>query len=500
VPVGWYVKVLPDPRAVENLARQIKASGKAFAVFEVAKLFLAAPDRYLLNFHFKKPKPRLPKAGDKGGEQKPAPPARPLPEPKFTQLIQCTIDGALFFTREEAVRHCRENGVLESLFTAETVEVEAPKGSFTQVGVCGFSGAVFGPPNHHSYQVAIAKLHREKFANMPLDRYKSRIKIEKDEAKVKEWQDAQGKQVHYTPTRVAEGETPAVLKSLAERDAYFLKHHADEVLVTVPNATVSGAVKPHQLSPGLAIVHRMEMERQRKFPIHLVQEVCRDMENQGLRFFKRNKTTTFVCKNRPHFIDEQIVLSERVRGIVELVRSNPGIIYTKLVSVLAPRPEKEKAPAPAPTPVPVAAEGEATETTEAAPAPAAATPPPAPEVQLSTAEVAIMQDLKWLVQEGYITEFSKGELHILGQKHHTRERQSVVDMVTEEVAEAEAAAEQAEAQAEEPTQAVESTSEPVTAEAPASAEESVVAEEEVANGSDSVETESAPADEVTQNT
>jgi hypothetical protein len=36
-------------------------------------------------------------------------------------------------------------------------------------------------------------------------------------------------------------------------------------------------------------------------------------------------------------------------------------------------------------------------------------------VVLSPEEIAILQDLRWLVGEGYVTEFQAGELHVLGR-------------------------------------------------------------------------------------
>lgn len=397
VPAGWEVRLVPDPRAVEALSKQIKASGRAYAVFDVARLFLSARDRYLLHFFYHAP--AAPAKPDKPGEA-PAPPT-PAAQP---ELIQCTLDGSLWLTREEAIRHCRETGVLGQLYREEVTEVEAPKGNFTAVAVCGFSGELLGPPNHHAYQTNVARLHRERFANLPLDRYRMRIRVEKDEELLKKWLDQQTKETHYVTSQVAEGEEPVKLKSLTERDAHFLRHHAGEVLRSVTEATVPGNIPGRSLSLGLLSLLKVEVDRQNRFPMHLVQDLCRELESHNLRFFKRDKKTTFVCRSRPHFIGPEVILSDRVRGIIEMVRANPGIQYSKVVSTLAPH-----TPAPEPVAKETAAEGETpTETSPVLP-------------QLSTEELAIMQDLKWLVQEGYITEFNSGELHILGREHHTRE-------------------------------------------------------------------------------
>ena len=387
LPEGWFVRLLPEPRAVEALSKQIKASGRAYSVFDVAKLFLSGRDRYLLHFYFKKPA---------RGEDQPKD-AAPATETAAPELLQCTLDGSLWLTREEAIRHIREGNAMNDLYREEVVEVDPPKGVFQSIAVCGFSGALLGPPNHHSFPVAVSRLHREQFYNVPLDRYKSRIQIEKGEEIVQKWLEQQSKERQWVATKVPEGEEAPRFKTLAERDAHFFKNHADEVLKSVREVTVGGNIPGKHLSPGLLAVLRMELDRQNRFPMHLVQELCRELEVHGLRFFKRDKKTTFVSRSRPQFIGSNITLSDRVRSIVEMVRANPGIGYGKVVSVLAP-------PAPVVEPATPPAEGEA----------AAAETTPVPT--LSTGELAIMQDIKWLVQEGFITEFANGELHILGRE------------------------------------------------------------------------------------
>ena len=387
LPEGWFVRLLPEPRAVEALSKQIKASGRAYSVFDVAKLFLSGRDRYLLHFYYKKPA---------RGEDQPKE-ATPATEAAAPELLQCTLDGSLWLTREEAIRHIREGNAMNDLYREEVVEVDPPKGVFQSIAVCGFSGALLGPPNHHSFPVAVSRLHREQFYNVPIDRYKSRIQIEKGEEIVQKWLEQQSKERQWVATKVPEGEEAPRFKTVAERDAHFFKNHADEVLKSVREVTVGGNIPGKHLSPGLLAVLRMELDRQNRFPMHLVQELCRELEVHGLRFFKRDKKTTFVSRSRPQFIGSNITLSDRVRSIVEMVRANPGIGYGKVVSVLAP-------PAPVVEPATPPAEGEA----------AAAETTPVPT--LSTGELAIMQDIKWLVQEGFITEFANGELHILGRE------------------------------------------------------------------------------------
>jgi hypothetical protein len=137
---------------------------------------------------------------------------------------------------------------------------------------------------------------------------------------------------------VAAAAEPAVapLKNWAEMEAHFRKHHAGEVIRVVHDITVPGNIPGRMLAPPLLSLLRNEVERQQRFPMELVQDLCRDLERAGLRFFKKDRKTTFVSRNRPHFLGDDVVLGDRVRSIVEMVRANPGITYTRLVSTLAP--------------------------------------------------------------------------------------------------------------------------------------------------------------------
>ena len=554
---GWESRLIADPRSVEAVARQIKASGRAYSVFDVARLFMQDRARFFVRMRAMKVRPPQGKP-EAGVEAPPAPPAPP-------DVYECLVDGSFWLSHEEAIRHVLRSPAIEKFYRAENVTLDAPKGKFTAIAVCGFSGIPLGPPNHHDFQRNVARLHRERFSNMALDWYKSRVVIEKDEATLARWQESQTMSVQYVPlmpraagegevaaeavaevaaepaaeavaegaevaaaavegaegavegaeapvaAEVAPAAEPAVapLKNWAEMEAHFRKHHAGDVIRVVRDITVPGNIPGRMLAPPLLSLLRSEVERQQRFPMELVQDLCRDLERAGLRFFKKDRKTTFVSRNRPHFLGDDVVLGDRVRSIVEMVRANPGITYTRLVSTLAPHidvngeggqgmpgvdsaaevpvgeapvaeavaeatgvteavvaeeaavvaavaaPEEtavvetaaeaevapeavgeevtavvaeestaviaEEAPAVVAEAAAVSGEGAAV-SGEVAEQPAGevageagAEAPAAGPVVLSAEEIAILQDLRWLVGEGYVTEFQAGELFVLGR-------------------------------------------------------------------------------------
>ena len=103
-------------------------------------------------------------------------------------LFVCALDETLWLSEDEALAH-----VLQKHFTtfyqAERTATEPPKGKYTFVAQCGMSGVILGPPNHHDYQNRLHKLHTERFARLPFEVYKARIKIVRDEEVVKKWVD-----------------------------------------------------------------------------------------------------------------------------------------------------------------------------------------------------------------------------------------------------------------------------------------------------------------------
>jgi hypothetical protein len=52
---------LPDEKGVESLARQIKMTGRAYPLFQIAQLILQKPERYSVQLTVKK-KPTAPSA------------------------------------------------------------------------------------------------------------------------------------------------------------------------------------------------------------------------------------------------------------------------------------------------------------------------------------------------------------------------------------------------------------------------------------------------------
>jgi hypothetical protein len=361
------VSLMPEPKGVESLARQIRLTGRAFPVFEIAQLILRKPDRYLVRFSVVK----------KADGQ----PAQPL--------WLCNLDDTLWLAEPDAVSHVLRR-YLDMFYQTERTPTDPPKGTYTFVAQCGLSGVILGPPNFHDYQTKLRRLHVSRFARMPFDAYKAKIRIVRDEAVVKQWVEDQSYRTEYVCLNVPES---LKLPSREEVEKHFRDVHLANIIRTVEEASLTGTAAQQLPTPALRQLVRRTWDEQRRFPLKVVGVLSQQLAAQGLHFFKVNKTVTHVSVARPHYLDLEITpVSDGVRRIVDFISAHNGCTRRQVVEALAPA----AAPSPAASP---AAAG------EPAAAPVAETAPaPTPE------QTAVTADLHWLIHQGHVIEFANGRL------------------------------------------------------------------------------------------
>ncbi len=551
---GVAVEIIPNQAAAEALAKHVRATGRAYPMADVARILLAARDRYRVLFR----KESVPDEGPS------------------SELILCKADESLWLSQEEAMRHLmRDERALANFYRIEDVEVEPPKGNYTVIAVCGMSGETLGPPNHHEYQGKVARLHRERFSHVPLDRFKSRIEMRNDEESLEKWKalmsrrrqyvvvgedepaaaeprpeaspqsggapsredsagddstpeetapdasgggevateappasaeappaagpapdqaNEKGQELESTSEKVPEPDTPAAegspaapaegeaadvdtapdaesapdagtpndesadsstetapapqaaeepaddgalrLQSIEEVGRHFKEHYADDAFETVAQASVDGSIPGRNLARPLLSALRAEVDKQRRFPLHLIQELCRFFEGNGLKIFKIGKKTLFVAVARPRGLDPEVTLTDRVKKIIDFVSEHQGANVKQLLEAIVPTAEPPKSTTkPAETePKEKPAESSAEENQPEEPKAADETQPPVESEQqkqpaprkLSEEEIAVLNDLRWLTHAGFVIEFSSGKLR-LGRNPQSREKRSSAD-------------------------------------------------------------------------
>ncbi len=363
-PFPWLrIAFSATPAAVETVVAQVRQTGKTFSLFDIARILLRNPASYTVDLTS----------------------APKQPEGPFYVVDE---DKSVWLSRENAIRHLLRKK-REELYRAETVEVEAPKGNFPVVAVCGMSGALLGPPNHHDFERRLRDLHRERFARLDFETFRSRLKMERDPEIIEKWRAEASKATVYYPR---EGENPEKLADLAAVERHFAEHFAPAHIQFVDVAHVPGDPKSTAVDPALAPLLNHACEEEARFPLRLAQSLSRSLSAAGLRFHKSPNRTTFVSASRPRYLDlEAIAVSDSIRKILETIRGKKSLRRGQLLDLLAPAPA-----APVQTP--------------AAEAPSAEAAPETPAPSVDPAREAVVNDLLWLTHEGYVIEYADGRL------------------------------------------------------------------------------------------
>jgi len=377
--------IIPEEKGVDSLARQIRMTGRAYPLFGVALMILARPERHNICFSVIK--------GPEGQVLQP--------------LYVCALDDTLWLTEQQAVDYVLSKH-FNMFYQAEKTPVEPPKGTYTFVAQCGMSGVVLGPPNHHDYQNQLRKLHSERFSRMPFETFKSRVKIVRDEAVIKQWVESQSWRTEYVCLNMPE---PLRLTSLEAVEKHFRENHLPIIIKQVESHTLNGAAARALRCGPLARMARAAVEEQRRFPLQVSTVLSQQFAARGLQFFKVNKNITHVAVARPHYLDlEATPVSNGVRQIVTYIAAHPRCTRRQLFEALLPA--SALAPSPAAPPAPTAAT-EAGEPGQPPPAEgqsgAVETAPP-PSAGPSPELTALISDLHWLIHQGHVLEFADGML------------------------------------------------------------------------------------------
>lgn len=418
----------PEDVGFAAMVKAVRASCRTFQLFEITKAVLEKNDRFVVVIQRKAPeKAAAPAEGGEAAAAEPAKAAKPGP------LFMTMPDHLPFDTEEAAIQHVLKNH-LANFFEAQEVEIDPPKGNFPIINKCGITGELLGPPNYHKYQQILQQHHVTKLGRMPFEKFRDAIVSVREPEVVQQWLDKMKKATRYTwkpqppkhaaapaaapapeggapaeaaaPAPTAEApaaETPPAaapagpsFDSLDEARAYLLANAKDKVVRAVENVRFHGKLI-EKLPPG-EIKRAVEghVERQRRFPLDTANALRGRLRREGFTIFKKgSRGVSYVCAVKRRFRVPGQVFSESIGALIDFIEKNPMLSLEEL-------PLKflgiDLAAAQAAAPVP--AEG--------------STPSQAPFAVLPPEQAEKLRkmnnDLRWLVMEGYVTEFSDGKL------------------------------------------------------------------------------------------
>ncbi|MDP6914433.1 MAG: hypothetical protein QGF29_04945 [Verrucomicrobiota bacterium] len=363
-PLELDVALQPEKNGVESLARQIKHTGRSYPLFDIARLILAKPERYLVVLKTRKK--------EDGSVAQP--------------LFFCQVDETVWLSEDQALDHVLSRH-FDTFYKTDKTEIDPPKGTYTFVAQCGMSDQILGPPNYHGYQDKLRALHADRFPRLPFDVFKSRVKIIHDEEVVKQWLDNQSWKTEYIAINLPE---EARLESREAVRKHFREHHLSNLISGVSDVALKASVFNKKTPPRMQNLVRYAIDDQRRFPLKIVNMLSQEFSSHGLQFFKRKKSVTHVSVSRPHHLNlDHTPVSDSIRNIVTFVVDNQNCTRRMILDKFVPEPDK-------PESAEVPAEGDG----------------PKPDTPLSPERTAILSDLHWLVHQGHVVEYANGQMEI----------------------------------------------------------------------------------------
>ena len=418
------VDLYPQDEAFEALINRLRSSARTYQLFDIAHLLLEKPDRYIVVVS---PKPTK--------ESEPA------------QLYYSVPGHLPFETEEDVVNHVLSNH-LDQFFEIEEVEVDPPKGNFQMINRCTITGELLGPPNYHRYQEFLQRHYTARITGMSFDRFTSKVEGVKEQEQIDAWLESMKKGARYTVKEHQEGE-PESFETLEAARHFLLQHRKEKIVGSGESIRFAGR-DIERLSKG-DIRRSVEtyVEDQKHFPLDSANNIRGRLRRHKFAVYKKgSKGVSFVCAVKRKFRDSKTIFTDSIRDLIEFIEKHPDMPASKLpkdyigIDTEKQKPEElkmteaeveaaakakveseAKAAAAAEAKAAAAAEGEATEEapeleasveapaiTEDAKASTEATS----KVELSAEDEKklrqLMMDLRWLITEGYVTEYGDGRL------------------------------------------------------------------------------------------
>ena len=416
------VDLYPQDEAFEALINRLRSSARTYQLFDIAQLLLEKPERYIVVVS---PKPV------KGDE-----PAQ----------LYYSVPGHLpFETEEAAINHVMANH-LAQFFEIEEIEVEPPKGNFQMVNRCTITSELLGPPNYHRYQEFLQLHYAARITGMSFEQFAARVESSKKQEDIDAWLESMKKGARYTVKDQQEGESES-LETLEAVRHFLLRHRKDKVVGTGESIRFAG--RDIERLPKGDIRRSVEsyVESQKHFPLDSANNIRGRLRRHKFAVYKKgSKGVSFVCAVKRKFRDSKTVFTESIGDLIDFIEKHPDLPASKLPNeYIGIDTEKQKPEALKMTEAEVEAaakakaeaaeveakaaevdstEGETVEAPEKASeldeaaatiANDASTSTEAqPKVELSEGDQKklrhLMLDLRWLITEGYVTEYGDGRL------------------------------------------------------------------------------------------
>ena len=307
---GVRVSVEPNADAIHLIAKEVMHFARVYSLFDIAKPLMSQRERFNGIFTV---------------------------DPAMPPLYHGHRDNSLWLTKEDAVKHFWSAEWRGDLYEEEEIEIDGPAGNFQVVAKCGLSGIVFGPPNYHAYQSTIRQVHRDKFSNMPFDRYAAKIITERSEEAVQKWLHGMKTKLRWHPVG---SEESIQLDERKDVEQHFLNNRFPEMYVATHRIEIPASTPVKLISPGLLVHFKNSARHAGNHPAVIIPTVCTMLEKEHLPVFKK-QGKLFAGPSRPHPIPNNTTFSDRVAKIVECMSANPETKLAKLWKSVLPEGDQD---------------------------------------------------------------------------------------------------------------------------------------------------------------
>ncbi|RKX36388.1 MAG: hypothetical protein DRP71_00365 [Verrucomicrobia bacterium] len=355
------VAFYPEEHGFNALVKAMRTSCRTYELFEIARLILGKPERCVVVFR------------RTAGEDN-----------KHPKVAISIPDGMPFESEEEAVKHVLSNH-LDRYFDIGEIEVDPPKGNFQVVHRCPVTKELLGPPNYHRYSHIVEQHHAMNVSHIPLERYRSSLVSSREEEDIQAWLEKMKSTVRYTSKPDLTEETGS-FDSLEEARSFALRSARAKMVKLADGARIEARVI--QKFPGTEAERAMEgaLERQQRFPLDTANALRGRLRRENFHIFKRgSKGITYACSVRRKFRLPGQSFADSVQNLISHLEANP-------MAPVATIPEAFLGIS-----IHGAHEGDSAGIESL------------PEDKKEALKRMAM-DLRWLVTEGYVAEYSDGRL------------------------------------------------------------------------------------------
>ena len=272
-----------------------------------------------------------------------------------------TFDNSVFYTKSNAINHIVEKGLKHVVDITETIG-ENPSGNFKNILKCPESGILLPPKSFHDFE-AIIKTHLiEKKIKLNYNNYLNKLITVEDEITINEWKITPLKKLIFTTKEL--GTTKRSFNSIEAVQGYISSTETNQFIKTNKVIKIKGD-SIDNFEKDLAGFISDFLKNSYQWKKDLFFNTLINFKKSGFYIFKYGpKNYLFAAGQKPKTI-EITKISENCVKIVKYIQKTEPI---KIISILSQSGE------------------------------------------MKLEKNQILVELKWLVKEGYVKEFSDGTI------------------------------------------------------------------------------------------